>query len=424
MMLPCEDNYLRNRTLDRHARYVGRFDRLSGDIEHGVVAVLQKEIDMQRRLESLKRELDSRPWDYNIGSAFRAIDRYNMGRIDSMQLGTFLRANGHYLPEMELIAIIRRLDTDGDAVISYSEFSEFMRPAYPMPSPAQARPSTPPRRSSQMNNSSPLKSSTPARARSANRTAARTSSPIRSSPTRTSPSRKPILGMYDEDALVSGLKGLCDNEQELEQAKIRLGTQPDFNVRDAFEIFDQPRYGTISVHDLQSGLNAIGVHPTYEECELFVTRYDKSGDRRLQFHEFQDAFLAVDSYWNRTVSMRPSNYTPRPIRRDDCFRYPTTAEFQSMWRTHFRVESASESFRRSLAMRPSFNCYEAFNSLDMNDSGAVSASELKRMIESRGYFVGFKEVDQVVDKFDKNKNGRITFSEFREETLPKSPARR
>jgi len=95
-----------------------------------------------------------------------------------------------------------------------------------------------------------------------------------------------------------------------------------------------------------------------------------------------------------------------------------------MWRTHFRVESASESFRRSLAMRPSFNCYEAFNSLDMNDSGAISASELKRMIESRGYFVGFKEVDQVIDKFDKNKNGRVTFSEFREETLPKSPARR
>jgi len=155
-----------------------------------------------------------------------------------------------------------------------------------------------------------------------------------------------------------------------------------------------------------------------------VTRYDKNGDRRLAFHEFQEAFLPVDSYWSRTISMRPSNYTPRPIRRDDCFRYPTTAEFQSMWRTHFRVESASESFRRSLAMRPSFNCYEAFNSLDMNDSGAISASELKRMIESRGYFVGFKEVDQVIDKFDKNKNGRVTFSEFREETLPKSPARR
>ena len=46
------------------------------------------------------------------------------------------------------------------------------------------------------------------------------------------------------------------------------------------------------------------------------------------------------------------------------------------------------------------------------------------MIESRGYFVGYKEVDAVVDKFDNNKDGRVSFSEFRNETLPKSPARR
>jgi Ca2+-binding EF-hand superfamily protein len=45
----------------------------------------------------------------------------------------------------------------------------------------------------------------------------------------------------------------------------------------------------------------------------------------------------------------------------------------------------------------------------LNDSGAVDASEIKRMIESRGYFVGWKEVDQVIDKFDRNKDGRINF---------------
>lgn len=60
----------------------------------------------------------------------------------------------------------------------------------------------------------------------------------------------------------------------------------------------------------------------------------------------------------------------------------------------------------------------------MNDNGTIDASEMKRMIESRGYFVGWKEVDQVIDKFDKNKDGRVTFSEFRDEALPKSPARR
>ena len=203
-----------------------------------------------------------------------------------------------------------------------------------------------------------------------------------------------------------------------------LAQKHDFNIRDAFDIFDQSRLGQVNVYDLQSGLNAIGVYPTMEECDLFITRYDKSGDRRLQFHEFQDAFLAVDGYFASMVQRRPSNYTPRPIRRDDCFLPNTAFEFQNMWRTHIRVENASENMRQRLNNRPGFNLYEAFNSLDLDGSGGIDAVELKRMIESRGYFVGYKEVNQVLDKFDKNKNGRVSFGEFRDEALPKSPPRR
>ena len=95
-----------------------------------------------------------------------------------------------------------------------------------------------------------------------------------------------------------------------------------------------------------------------------------------------------------------------------------------MWRTHFRVESSAESLRQRLNSRPGFNSYEAFNSLDLNDNGSINATELKRMIESRGYWVSYQEVDQVVDKMDRNKNGRVTFAEFREETQPRSPVRR
>lgn len=85
--------------------------------------------------------------------------------------------------------------------------------------------------------------------------------------------------------------------------------------------------------------------PTHEEVELFITRYDKSGDRRMNFHEFEAAFLAHDAYYSNMVIRRPSNYTPRPIRRDDCFLPNTAFEFQNMWRTHFRVENAAESMR-------------------------------------------------------------------------------
>lgn len=126
MLLPCEDNFLRNVTLDRPSGRVGRYDSLPRDIELAIVAVLEGEIDLQRRLEDLKRELELQ-YDYSPFAAFRSVDRYNSGRIDTVNAGSFLRQQGHYASEMELLAIIRRIDTDGDAIINYSEFAEFVR---------------------------------------------------------------------------------------------------------------------------------------------------------------------------------------------------------------------------------------------------------------------------------------------------------
>ena len=73
----------------------------------------------------LKTELEIR-YDYSIYASFRAVDRYNEGYIDSYNLSQFLKNNAYYASERELIAIIRRIDTDGDAKLSYSEFSEFL----------------------------------------------------------------------------------------------------------------------------------------------------------------------------------------------------------------------------------------------------------------------------------------------------------
>ena len=421
MFLPCEDNYLRSEVNCRYSARVGRYDSLPRDIESAITRVIEQEIDLQRRLEGIKGELE-RSYDYSPYAAFRSIDGNNSGRINQYEVGTLLRRNGHYSSEIENIAIIRRLDTDGDASVNYSEFAAFVRRGA---GGSGGAPSSPPRaRASSANRtggySSPLKSSSAGRSSSANRTGGARMS---ASPARRSPG--PKLRPADEDELIHTIKDLCNNEQELENAKVSLSRERDFNLRDAFDIFDTNRSGAISSAELYSGLAAIGIYATYEEVDLFIARYDGSGDRRLQAREFEDAFLAQsDQYAKNDVARRPSNYTPRPIRRDDCFQPRTAESFKSMWRTHIRVENAAELARQRLAARPGFNAYEAFNSLDLNGSGAVSTSELQDNLRSRGYFVGFQEANQVLSKFDKSGNGQIEYREFAEETLPKSPARR
>ena len=167
----------------------------------------------------------------------------------------------------------------------------------------------------------------------------------------------------------------------------------DFNLIDGFKIFDQDSRGSITVLDIREGLSAIGVFPTSEELDLFVSRYDKTGDRRINVREFNEAFLAQDSYYSTIVNRRPSNHRYPLYRRDDCFMPDTQIEFRSVWRAHFKAEVQVETIRQRLRRMPYFNIYEAFNSLDLNDSGMVSRNEFKRIIQSRGFFVSEKEAN-------------------------------
>ena len=70
------------------------------------------------------------------------------------------------------------------------------------------------------------------------------------SPPRVYPSRKPTLRPYAEDDLIRNLKEQCSLEAEIETNKIRMGQNYDFNLRDAFEIFDTNRNGSISTYEL------------------------------------------------------------------------------------------------------------------------------------------------------------------------------
>lgn len=162
MLLPCEDNCLRSIAEDRHAHGCC----LPCDTEGALLAVIEQELSLQRNLESLKRDLQCR-CDYSASAAFDAVDRCREGNINASNLRCFLNCQGAYPLESEISQIIRRIDTDGDNLLRFGEWSDFMRAACPAPrcsSPVHHRHSSPAKTSSPMRHSSPLRTDSPVKA--------------------------------------------------------------------------------------------------------------------------------------------------------------------------------------------------------------------------------------------------------------------
>lgn len=270
---------MRNVTLDRPSRRVGRFDCLPRDIELAMTTIMEKEVDFSRKLEVLKRELQIQ-YDFSPLAAFRSVDKYNSGTIDTVNLGTFLRQQGHFSNELDLLACIRRIDTNGTATVDFQEWCEFNKLLQPIHTfNPQPIPAARPRSYAAGRMASPLRNKSPPRVMSVERVVApgkevtyeTTYDPVRGTtqttaypsmppfpepparrwaPARVSPSRKPLLRVPDEDHLIHSLKEQCVLEQELENHKVLLAQQNDFNIYDAFNIFDISRSGAFSVTEL------------------------------------------------------------------------------------------------------------------------------------------------------------------------------
>mmetsp|Transcript_7632 Transcript_7632/g.7007 ORF Transcript_7632/g.7007 Transcript_7632/m.7007 type:complete len:177 (+) Transcript_7632:437-967(+) len=97
-------------------------------VERALTQVFVREIGLQIKVENLKRSLDQR-YDFSVGGAFKSVDDWNYGYLDKANLKRFLRQTGHIASKNEIISIIRRFDTDGDAKVNLEEFMDGMKTA-------------------------------------------------------------------------------------------------------------------------------------------------------------------------------------------------------------------------------------------------------------------------------------------------------
>ncbi len=81
----------------------------------------------------------------------------------------------------------------------------------------------------------------------------------------------------------------------------------------------------------------------------------------------------------------------------------------------------AEQLRQQLQNRPQFNVIDAFDALDKNDNGFIAPGEFRCMLEDYGVYVSNKDIQVLLSRYDKNNDGRVSYSEFCNEILPKSP---
>lgn len=395
------------------------FESVSSDIEYSFVRLLEKELEFVRSLSIAIRDL-SLAYDFNVLDAFRTIDTLRIDNINVDSIRKFLIRNFINPTEQDVLAIFKRIDIDKDYRITYSEFknlfssyssgftvipstvqySPFDRTQF---SPQRTKLYCSPRRGYSPQRTfyspprtrtfySPLRSETqipkesqskltssPLRTKTyevLSRSPKRVESPLRSTnnfnQTQSSntelnsgsnkyinqvasSSRFPSL---DEELFINYIKDLISAESTIESIKNEVAIKSDFNMEDAFTVFEKYNKGYISESDFKDGLNSyFGLFPLHEEISILFKRYDNEGNRALSYGDFFNMLAPLTQEFRRLVENR---IYPNSTLIGDPFSPSTKYSLKDLLSRIIALEQSLENSRRKLKSLISFNSKKAF----------------------------------------------------------------
>ena len=249
--------------------------------------------------------------DFSIFNAFSAIDVHESGFIDYTNLRSFFKRQGKVVKDDDIVAILRRIDRDDDGKLTYEEFAAAIRAQ----GPSLGRTFKPGNRSLEENETTirSKKSSvrgSPARSQvrgtsTQSKSLSKARSPVReqksilksskkvqspSPRSQRSTSAKPKTSKSflskDKDIneqLIRFFREFINLEKEVELTKQDLALRTDFNLFDAFRLFDQKGRGLISVNEIEQGFQSLEIYPNKEDVYLFIKRFDRDGDGKLKY---------------------------------------------------------------------------------------------------------------------------------------------
>lgn len=120
------------------------------------------------------------------------------------------------------------------------------------------------------------------------------------------------------------------------------------------------------------------------------------------------------------MAARKPTYVDREV-LSDIFTGYTVELFRKVLNKSIENEFHSEKLRQRLSRRPLFDNFEAFEALDIDKNGFVSKYEFRELLANHGFYATQKELDSLMNRYDQNEDGKVSYTEFVREITPKSP---
>lgn len=193
----------------------------------------------------------------------------------------------------------------------------------------------------------------------------------------------------------------------LEKSKQALSKSPGFSPYNIFRQFDVGGKNQVSALELEDALEQLGVQFFRDEIYMLLRSYGKQHDGVVNYRDFLRMLTPRLDYSHDD----PYDIPYRPLEEIGT---STDSKVCEHFRRLLEAEQLYESLRQRLNETSGYSNHAAFQKIDLDRDGFISAAELRNFVGEHESFAALFE------KLDKDGDGRVSFADFVDEWTPRT----
>ena len=220
----------------------------------------------------------------------------------------------------------------------------------------------------------------------------------------------------EENQLNEFLKELMEVEKNNEKLKIDIALKSDFNIEEAFSIFESGNKSYLIDKDLKSGLNLLGIFANESHIRLLMKRFDLGKKSFLNFSDFFDMIVPFEKDYRNMVEKRYPNDN-NSYKNPEVFMEETRIVLNILFTNLIETEIKLNNMKKEFSTLR-IKLRDIFGIIDQDYKGFFTKENLDTYLKHNCIFTNIKDSDLLFIRLDKNRDGKIDLDEFLYELQP------
>lgn len=345
------------------------------DLKYSIQRVFQKELEFLQNFSDIVSKFKNQV-KKSLVITFDLVSK-GQNTFNRDELQSFLNDNGVRVSESLVFAMFRRMDKDSDGVVSISDFVDCFNKE---------------KEFENLKASKSLKGLTDETRETISCTGRNSQRLLKSA----------------EKSLKKLMKGFIQQEKELDKYREAICFRADFTIKAVFSLFDKKKRQTVSELDFERGLREFNIRTSANNIFLIYRHYDCNNDGLLTYLNFTEILSPRSQVHKNLLNSRG----PFQLSQE------TKSILTQIFLLIIELEQNADRLRKQLSSQ---NCtlIELFRIIDKSGTGIATINEFREVLKQYKIQPTINDLSSLVSRFDSNKDGRVTFSEFFEQVTPK-----